>query len=166
MKNSTVLAAAMAMSLAFHAHATTYYWNSAAAEGAFADSAKWFLDAECTQPANAVPNYGDEAVISAPVQLTLADNNSNIGTFTMNAAVTFVSGALRFDTLSGSGTLTVGETVSFVSTINKAQVNVPIDIPEGHTLVTKTSGDTYRGFQFNGKITGKGLLKSWWRAAD
>lgn len=160
MKHSTVLAAATAFGLAFHVHATTYYWNSAAAEGSFADSTKWFLDAECTQPANAVPNYGDEAVISTPAQLTLADNNSNIGTFTMNAAVTFVSGALRFDTLSGSGTLTVGETVSFVSTINKAQVNVPIDIPEGHTLVTKTSGDTYRGFQFNGKITGKGLLKT------
>ena len=70
MKNSTVLAAAMAFGLAFHAQATDYYWIGGESSE-WANSSNWSLT-EGGEAASAYPNGGeDTAFFPSGASLTL-----------------------------------------------------------------------------------------------
>lgn len=150
MKHSTVLAAAMAMGLAFHAQATDYYWIGGESSE-WANGSNWSLT-EGGEAANAYPSdYSvDEATVTSAATITLPSSNANVSNLYINANVSFTGGKIHAKTISGSGKLTMLDGTTFYATEYCTTVSVDVEIPQNATVNVSNSG--------SGKNNGYGVM--------
>ena len=141
MKHSTVLAAAMAMGLAFHAQATDYYWIGGESSE-WANGSNWSLT-EGGEAANAYPSdYSvDEATVTSAATITLPSSNANVSNLYINANVSFTGGKIHAKTISGSGKLTMLDGTTFYATEYCTTVSVDVEIPQNATVNVSNNGD-------------------------
>lgn len=140
MKNSTVLAAAMAMGLAFHAQATDYYWIGGESSE-WANGSNWSLT-EGGEAANAYPSdYSvDEATVTSAATITLPSSNATVSNLYVNANVSFTGGKIHAKTISGSGKLTMLDGTTFYATEYCTTVSVDVEIPQNATVNVSNNG--------------------------
>ena len=141
MKHSTVLAAAMAMGLAFHAQATDYYWIGGESSE-WANGSNWSLT-EGGEAANAYPSdYSvDEATVTSAATITLPSSNANVSNLYVNANVSLTGGKIHAKTISGSGKLTMLDGTTFYATEYCTTVSVDVEIPQNATVNVSNNGD-------------------------
>ncbi len=159
MKNSTVLAAAMAMGLAFHAHATDYYWIGVAS-GNWDDGNNWSL----TDGGAAAGDYPRSASTdtasfngSASVTMTAGVNVSTL-TIAAGKRVQLSSSnyqVLQVGAVNGDATSTLAlSNVIVIPAVSGAAVSGQIE------LVSDTKNGLYgasgMNLNVNGNLTGAG----------
>ena len=164
MKNSTVLAAAMAMGLAFHAYATDYYWIGGESSE-WANGSNWSLT-EGGEAAGAYPSdyASDEAYVNTTATIALPPANANVSNLYVNANVSLSGGKIHAKAISGSGKLTMLDGTAFYATEYCLTVSADVEIPADATVLVSNSGKSSNygfGVMFTSDcaLSGSGTIK-------
>ena len=174
MKHSTVLAAAMAFVLAFHAHATDFYWIGGESSE-WANGSNWSLT-EGGEAASAYPNGGDDTAffpsgasltlnsyakvrkIFTDGTLTLAGNgNGGIQTVANNNTAPLMIGGMGLIRLAGVNIIAPYATSASGA---RTEITNAIEIVEGTTNIFRiaTGSSRYSSLHVRGALSGSGTL--------
>ena len=159
MKRSTVLAATMAMGLAFHANATDYYWIGGAS-GNWDDGANWSLT-DGGEAAYAYPGASDAATFgsAASIAMSAGVNVSNI-IIGAGVRVQFASSdykVLQVNAVTADATSTLAlSNVIVIPAVDNAPISGQIELVAGTT--NGLYGASGKNLQVNGNLTGSGVV--------